>query len=91
MKKGALNRDQAIERAGQEIVDLLDYENAEYSNRVMPECLGVVEFIASLKFVDTEGEERTLTAYYYQDRDDVTDEEKELDSLDWEIEGYEIW
>lgn len=86
MRKGNLTREQAIEIVGAKLVDELESENCDFSNRVMDYD---VEFTASVKFVDNEGIDRVLIAYYYQDQDAVREVEN-LDGLDWEIEGFEI-
>ena len=87
MRKGNLSREEAIKQAGIEIVEKVEKENCDFSNRVMDNS--DVEFTASAKFVDEEGTNRTLIAYYYQDKEEVRDVD-DLGNLEWEIEGYEI-
>jgi hypothetical protein len=62
--------------------------NCDFSNRVQTDGDTAVEFEACVYFTDNEGNKRSLTAYYYQEQEDL-DEFEELDALDWEIEGYE--
>lgn len=88
MRKGELTREQAIELAGIEIVNKLDYENCDYTNRVQTDGDTDVEFSASIRFIDQEGTQRTLTAYYYQNQGTL--DETDFDNLDWEINGYAI-
>lgn len=90
MRHGKLTRELAIEMAGIEAVDKVERENCEFTNRVMDEVEGVTEFSAGVRFIDNEGTQRTLEVYYYQDTEKVQECEN-LDELDWEIEGYEIW
>ena len=88
-RKGKLTRRQVIALAGLETVEKVDSENCDFTNRLLPEVSEEVEFAASVEFVDQEGNERSLTAYYYQDEKEV-DEVESLDNLEWEIHGYEI-
>ncbi len=90
MTHGKLNREQAIEIMGAELVIKLDSENCDYTNRAQTDGDDSVEFSASLKGIakgDTE--RRTLIAYYYQSLEAVQENEG-LGNLDWEISGYEI-
>jgi hypothetical protein len=89
MKHGKMTRDQAIEAAGIETVNKLDYENCDFTNRVQTDGDTSVEFSASVKFVDSDGLDRALVAYYYQEPESL-DGVEDLGSLDWAIEGYEI-
>lgn len=89
MKHGKLNREQAIVAAGKEIVEKLDYENCDFTNRVQTDGDNSVEFSAGLRFIDSDGTSRTLIAYYYQDPEALEGVE-DLGSLDWTINGYEI-
>lgn len=85
MKKGVLSREEAINIAGLNAVEILDNENCEPTNRV-GYLFGddEIEFSASVSI-----EDGILKAYYYQDAESV--KENELDCLDWEIHGYEIF
>ena len=71
-------------------VPRMDHENCDFSGRVQTDGDQSVEFTASLHYTDAEGERRTLIAYYYQMQSDL-DNVGELDQLDWEIEGYEVY
>ena len=91
MYKGQLTRDQAVAAVGEEAVKAVEAENCDYTNRLMPGGFeDVVEFAASSQCTDTDGTACTLVAYYYQDATDVA-AAQELDHLDWEIRGYEIY
>ena len=89
MKHGKMTRDQAIEVAGIETVNKLDNENCDFTNRVQTDGDTSIEFSASIKFVDHDGSDRYLVAYYYQEQE-ALDGIDDLGSLDWTIEGYEI-
>jgi len=89
MRKGDLTRDQAINICGTSAVNNLDRLNCDFTNRVQTDGDDAVEFAASIKCTDDNGDDCTLIAYYYQDPDDI-DETDDLGSLDWEINGYEI-
>ena len=88
MRKGSMGRDEAIKEVGRKIVDRLDSENCDFTNRLQTDGDDAVEFAASLPAVDRDGNDCTLIAYYYQNPEDIDCED--LGSLDWEIEGYEI-
>lgn len=90
MRKGDLTREQAIEAAGLEAVEKVEAMNCDFNNRVQTDGDTAVEFEACVDFIDSEGAERSLTAYYYQEQEEL-DEVEDMGNLDWEIEGYEIW
>ena len=89
MRKGKLTRAEAIKIAGFDAVNRLDGENCDFSNRVQTDGDTAVEFEASVEFVDEDGTECCLIAYYYQEQDDLAGVE-DLSLLDWDIEGYEV-
>jgi hypothetical protein len=91
MRKGELDREQAVEIVGKKLVAELEGMDCEETNRLQTDGDDAVEFAASVKFTDSEGNTRTLTAYYYQDPDDIEEAGDDLGSLDWDIEGYEVW
>lgn len=82
-----LTREQAIFFAGKENVEKLDKIDCEATNSVQPD--GVVEFKATISYRDEFGLLANLSAYYYQDADDLNGVEA-LDQLSWEIDSYEI-
>ena len=90
MRKGNLNRDQIIEIVGLKLVEKVERENCDFTNRVQTDGDNAVEFSASAKFIDSEGTSRVLIAYYYQDVEAVKEVE-DMGNLNWEIEGYEIF
>ncbi len=90
MTKGNLTRAQAINEAGEKAVENLDEENFDFTGRVQTDGDDSVEFSASVLYTDSEGEQGTLIAYYYQAQDEL-DGVEDLSMLDWEIEGYEVY
>lgn len=88
MRKGKLTRELAIQEAGLGVVEKLEHENCDFSGRLQTDGDDAVEFTASIAFVNSDGDNCHLVAYYYQMAEDVN--ERELDQLDWKIEGYEI-
>jgi len=88
MRKGDLTREQAIERAGLELVEKVEGLNCDFTGRLQTDGDKAVEFSAGTNFIDQDGYNRVLTAYYYQDPEDL--DENDFDDLDWEISGYEI-
>jgi hypothetical protein len=89
MRKGDLTRDQAINICGIDAVDKLDKLNCDFTNRVQTDGDNAVEFSASIECIDSDGDDCTLIAYYYQDQGKI-DGTDDLGSLDWQINGYEI-
>lgn len=93
MRKGNLTREQAVAIVGEAAVASVENENCDFTNRVgyNGSIRGddEVEFKASASAEDKDGNEVSIVAYYYQDADDV-DASDGLDSLNWEIEGYEV-
>lgn len=89
MTKGNLTREEAIQEVGLEAVQQVESANCDFTNRVQTDGDPNVEFSASVPCMDAEGETCTLTAYYYQDPDDL-DRAENLDELEWQIAGYEI-
>lgn len=92
MKKGTLTRDQAIEIVGADAVAKVDQENCDFTNRVgyNGSCQGdnEVEFSASVRAEDRDGNDVLLIAYYYHDAEAV--DGNELDCLELKIRGYEV-
>lgn len=82
-----MNRDELVTRFGEEIVNKLDNERCDFTNRVMND--ETVEFKASVKTETEDGLPVTLSAYYYQKTADV-DAVENLDELNWEIDHYEV-
>lgn len=88
MRHGTLTRDQAIEQVGLEAVEKVERENCEPTSRLQTDGDEAVEFSASVRCKDKDGDSAILTAYYY-----LTPEEAEYEDgsdVDWTIEGYEI-
>lgn len=81
-----MTREQAIERVGIELVEAVEKENCDFTNRITngTEWQGYCEFSASLK-----NDLGTVVVYYYQKEEDV-DATEDLGSLDWEIDHYDV-
>ena len=89
--KGEMNREQAVEMVGEVAVDKVERENCDFTNRVQCDGDTRVEFSASVSCQDAEGNDVTLTAYYYIEQANLdANEDNSLDVFDWKIEGYEV-
>jgi len=89
MRKGKLTKEEAVELLNEQIVMDLDTINCEPTSRCQTDGDNSVEFTASV-FGEYNGEDYTLTAYYYIDKEDLDNCGDDLSNLDWTIEGYEI-
>ena len=72
---------------GKDVLDRLEAENCDYTNRVSADldCNNEVEFSATISVAEVpEWGDVSVTAYYYQDKDEAA-ETDDLGSLDWEI------
>lgn len=87
--KGEMTREQAVAAVGEDAVNNVERENCDFTNRVQCDGDTRVEFAASVRCDDTEGNAVTLRAYYYQEQADVNAVDS-LDELEWEIEGYDV-
>ncbi len=87
--KGEMTREQAVAAVGEDAVNNVERENCDFTNRVQCDGDTRVEFAASVRCEDTEGNAVTLLAYYYQEQADVNAVDSP-DELKWEIEGYEV-
>lgn len=87
--QGNLTREQAVTIVGAAALAKVNALNCEFTGRL--QCDGDTrdEFAASVRCEDIDGDECTLTAYYYQEADDVAAVES-LDQLGWEVQGYAI-
>lgn len=96
MLKGNLSREQAVAIVGQAVVEAVEKENCEPTNRVgyNGECQGneSTEWAASVRCVDADGNDATLIAYYYttNEQDKTIAETGDGGSISWEIEGFEV-
>jgi hypothetical protein len=68
-------------------IETLEKSYCEPTNRVMDSCDEIVEFTASIKATDIDGNLCWITAYYYQNYPIEVDC---LNNLDWEIDDYGI-
>ena len=87
--KGNLSREQAVAIVGEAAVAKVDAEGCDFTNRTQCDGDTRTEFSASGRCEDKNGEDCTLTAYYYQEQADL-DAVEGLDQLDWVVEGYEV-
>lgn len=90
MRKGQYTREQAIAMVGIATIKALDEINCEPTSRCQCDGDDSIEFSASISVTTIpNGLDCEVTAYYYQDPEDLQDCE-DLGSLDWEINGYDI-
>jgi hypothetical protein len=82
------DRESIVEIFGEKIILKLERTNCEPTSRLMDDCDEVVEFAACIDAIDCDGNDAVITAYYYQDAEDVT--KLENDDLHWEIDDYGI-
>jgi hypothetical protein len=75
---------------GEQAVYKVDGENCQPTGRLMADNDDRVEFAASVRCEDADGEDVTLTAYYYPTQDELDDAGDDLSNVRWEIVGYEI-
>ena len=85
-----MTKDQAIQQGYAEQVAAVDVVAADFSQRVCPDPT-VIEFTAHRHFVGADGYEYIMTAFYYQDKEDIDAlEDGDLGSLDWVATNYEV-
>jgi len=87
--KGNLSREQAVAIVGEAAVLAAERDNAEHTNRLMPDNDPRVEFVGAAKATDRDGIPCTARVYYYQEASSLA-ECDDLGALDWAIEGYEV-
>ena len=88
MTKGTMTREQAIAECGSGIVEMLDKENCDFTNRLQTDGDDRVEFSASIR-LPKDHEYYSLIAYYYQESEDLQGV-NDLSDLDWKVAGYEL-
>lgn len=88
-----LSREEVVEILGEEIVDKVESENCDFTNSVSADldCNNEVEFSATyaIKREDPVWGFISITAYYYQDKDLVSETE-DLGNLYWEVRHFTI-
>ena len=95
--KGNLNKDQAINTVGVDAVNNIDYVNCEPTGRVgyNGACQGdsLTEWTSYVSCKDNNGDNVTLSAYYYttNDQDQMIADTGDGGCIDWVIEGYEVF
>ena len=97
MKKGNLSREQAIESVGASIVEKLDRQNCEPTNRVgyNGACQDdeLTEWSSCVELPSRNDDMQYLTAYYYttnEQDETMADHDGDGSAIDWVINGYEI-
>jgi hypothetical protein len=93
MQHGKLTRAEAIAVVGKEAIDKLDSINCEPTSRLQTDGDDSVEWCASMRTSDSNGERVTVEAYYYLTPEQIqhmADCDGDGSSIDWEIVGYEI-
>jgi hypothetical protein len=88
--KGSLSRDEAIAIVGRNTVEAVGHVKRQFTGAELNKE-GLVEFVASIEAVDTDGQSVTVSAYYYQPTDAIGDSEDDLADLDWKISGHEVY
>lgn len=91
-RQNLITENQAIAIVGQRAIDDVLSCNCEPTGRLMPNGFEkLIEFRSSIDCEDAGKDDCVVTAYYYQDSDDIDDlEDGDLSNLDWTVEGYEI-
>lgn len=92
MRGENLTRDEAVALVGEGLVSKVDGENCDFTGRLTDGTpdQGWTEFSASVSVKDFDRwGDATLTAYYYQ-RDEDVSEVEELDQMDWEVAHYTV-
>lgn len=91
-KKGNLTREEAVAIVGEAAVAKVDRASCDFTNRAgyngLRQGADEVEFAASVACKAEADLQVSLAIYYYQNARLV--EEKDLEDLDWYVEGYEI-
>jgi hypothetical protein len=86
----AMSYDQALQFGYKEQVEAVSKVQADYTGRLMDDP-AIVEFSASKQFVGADGEDYTITVYFYQDAADLNAiDDGDLGVLDWTPAKYEI-
>lgn len=88
--KGNLTREQAAAIVGAQAVDAVETANCDFTNRLMDQGDGRVEFSASVSAVDQNGMRCVLACYYYPTQQELDDAGDDLSNVDWVIHGYEV-
>jgi hypothetical protein len=98
MLHGKLTREQAIEIAGLQVVELVEKENCEPTSRSDDylKLSEVEEFASMVTFLDEDENTCTLALYYYptyNDMADAHDHDGDLSVIDWEARqrGFEVY
>lgn len=90
MVNGLVSREEAVKIAGEEAVGLVERKNCEPTSRCREAWFDTDEWEASIRCVDSNGDEVVLSVYYYPTKADVTANAETPDMIDWVIAGYLI-
>ena len=82
-----LTREEVAQLIDREVIEKLYEQHCDFTNRVIEG--DEVEFASSVDFVDADGIDRKVTAYYYQPKS-VVMESEDLSNLDWRVSHYTI-
>ena len=89
--KGILTREQVVLAVGEAAVQMVEREECDYTGRCMPTGCDLVEFEASVDAIDSYGDDVQLSAFYYHTEADIDAVGGDIDMLDWEVHGYEVY
>jgi hypothetical protein len=94
MKKGNLTRSEAVAIVGEAAVATAEAENCEPTNRVgyngAIQGEDLIEWSGSASAEDKDGNECTVTAYYYTSQEEIDAAGDDLSNVNWKIYGYEV-
>lgn len=91
MLKGSMTRNEVIEEVGEQALNAVEAESCDFTNRVMGDHEDAIEFAASVRTENKDGEEVTLVAYYYPTTAEIESAGEDLSNVNWVIYGYEIY
>lgn len=73
IKASAMSETEARQNVGDVLVDKVLDQNCEPTSRVIDDCYSVIEMSASVDFVNSNGDEQTLTVLYMIDKSSFED------------------
>jgi hypothetical protein len=79
---GALTEEEVVAIVGRDLVDKILTMHCTFTGRVIDECFGCEEMIASVEVIIDDCE-RVLTCHYLIDTDDLRDAGDDLGELDY--------
>ena len=93
MRKGRLNREQAVSLIGIAAVNVVESKNCEPTSRLQTDGDDDTEWSASVTIICADGLPGSLTAYYYltpEQMQQMSDADGDGSAVDWKIHGYDI-